>query len=341
MKPIIHNQKINLSALLEFYKDNLGNYIKRTFYLALVYCLFFLIKTPTYESTVTFYTNYQSDESQSLFSLFPSSIAGLASDQLRFSVKDYISSEKLLHDVVNSKFIIKTSEGNKEEYLKNEWGKNYDKVFSPNPLGLISGINRALMYNPEVTDEAKKIEKAKKRLKRSMTFMEDRRTLLNTIVVEVDNDGFLAQQIAESIYSSIIKYSNEVQNLKGLEKSNFISSRLDSVKIDLELSEEKMISFLEKNVSLSSPSLVIERDRLQKSIDLNNQLFFSLTDQLEIARIEENDNTSSVYKLDSPEISVRKSGLSLARGGFYSVIFGMIFFFILDIYKKRKKLIFS
>lgn len=341
MKPIIQNQKINLSALLEFYKDNFGHYIKRTFYLALVYCLFFLIKTPTYESTVTFYTNYQSDESQSLFSLFPSSIAGLASDQLRFSVKDYISSEKLLHDVVNSKFIIKTYEGNKEEYLKNEWGKNYDKVFSLNPLGLLSGINRALMYNPEVTDEAKKIEKAKTKLKRSMTFMEDRRTLLNTIVVEVDNDGFLAQQIAESIYNSIIKYSNEVQNLKGLEKSNFISSRLDSVKIDLELSEEKMISFLEKNVSLSSPSLVIERDRLQKSIDLNNQLFFSLTDQLEIARIEENDNTSSVYKLDSPEISVKQSGLSLVRGGFYSVVFGMIFFFILDLFKQRKKLILS
>ena len=160
-------------------------------------------------------------------------------------------------------------------------------------------------------------------------------------VVEVDSDGFLAQQIAESIYNSIIDYSNEVQNLKGLEKSKFISSRLDSVKTDLALSEEKMISFLEKNVSLSSPSLVLERDRLQKSIDLNNQLFFSLSDQLEIARIEESDNTSSVYKLDSPEISVKQSGLSLVRGGFNCVVFGMIFFFILDLFKQRKKLILS
>jgi len=341
VKPIIQNQKIDLIAIFDFYQNNLMKYVKRTFSLALAYCLFFLIKTPTYESTITFYTNYQSDETQSLFSLFPSSIAGLASDQLRFSVKDYMSSEKVLHDVVSSKFIIKTREGNKEEYLKNEWGKNYDKVFSPNPLGLLSGINRALMYNPDATDEAKKIEKAKKRLKRSMTFSEDRRTMLNTIVVEVDNDGFLAQQIAENIYNSIIKYSNEVQNLKGLEKSKFISSRLDSVKIDLVFSEEKMISFLEKNVSLSSPSLVLERDRLQKSIDLNNQLFFSLSDQLEIARIEESDNTSSIYKLDSPEISIKQSGLSLVRGGFYSVVFGMIFFFLLDLFKKRKKLILS
>ena len=44
-------------------------------------------------------------------------------------------------------------------------------------------------------------------------------------------------------------------------------------------------------------------------LHLYSQLYLSLSDQLETAKIDENDKSSSIYTLDSPYISSFKSGI--------------------------------
>ena len=95
--------------------------------------------------------------------------------------------------------------------------------------------------------------------------------------------------------------------------------------------------FLTNNKNLDSPHLQTQEDRLQRDILLYNQLFISLSDQLELAKIEEKNNTSSIFMLDKPILPVIKSGNSLLKGGFYSFIFGIILSTLYLLFRQRKQ----
>jgi len=339
MDPIKKNQNIEILALFNFVKINFSKYLKYSCLIVAIYMIYFLLKTPNFESKVSFYTNYKNDQNSSLLSLLPGSMANMANDELKFSINNFLASEKFLDSIIYSKFTIKNKDGNSRELiLKDEWGKNYNKIFSLNPLSLLSKINLQLMYNKEISTEEKKSAYARNLLKKSITFSEDRRSQLNTIVVRVKGDSYLAKQIADHAYNSVIEYSNEIQNKKGYEKSQFIRTRLSEVKDDLKKAEDNMLIFLERNISLSSPALSLERSRLQKNIDLSSQLYFSLSDQLEIAKIDETDNTSSIFLLDEPKMSYKKAGTDFSRGIFIVFIGSFFFCLIVDLFLQRNRL---
>ena len=158
--------------------------------------------------------------------------------------------------------------------------------------------------------DEKKFLSAKETFLRNISYSEDPRTFLNIITITVDTFPELSKEIAESAFESIIDYSNEVTNTKGKEKRGFIESRLSEVKIDLENAENKMLLFLEENKNLNSPSLILKSDRLGRNIMLHNQLYLSLSDQLELSKIDEKDNTSPIFLLDNATLSSYKAGRS-------------------------------
>jgi hypothetical protein len=71
---------------------------------------------------------------------------------------------------------------------------------------------------------------------------------------------------------------------------------------------------------------------------LHNQLYLSLSDQLELAKIDEKDNTSPIFLLDNATLSSYKSGRSM----FESIILLLIILFIIfasfEIYKNKEEL---
>ena len=83
----------------------------------------------------------------------------------------------------------------------------------------------------------------------------------------------------------------------------FISERLEEIKNSLEKSENEMLVFMENNKVLTSAKFEVKKDRIQRDITLFNQLYLSLSDQLELAKIDEKDDTSSIFILDMPQVS--------------------------------------
>jgi uncharacterized protein involved in exopolysaccharide biosynthesis len=199
-------------------------------------------------------------------------------------------------------------------------------------------INRNLNLAKNLSIDDKKFLSAKEALLSNISYSEDPRTSLNIITITVDTFPELSKEIAKSAFESIIDYSNEVTNTKGKEKRGFIESRLSEVKIDLEIAENKMLLFVEKNKNLDSPSLILQSDRLERNIMLHNQLYLSLSDQLELAKIDEKDNTSPIFLLDNATLSSYKSGRSM----FESIILLLIILFIIfasfEIYKNKEEL---
>ena len=104
----------------------------------------------------------------------------------------------------------------------------------------------------------------------------------------------------------------------------------------------QLLVFLEGNKnSANSPNLKLQTDRLSRDIDLYDQLYITLSDQLEIAKINEKDNTSTVFLLDSPYLIPYKAGKEFLE----SIVRLFILLFILTIlkegYSKRKQLFLS
>ena len=107
------------------------------------------------------------------------------------------------------------------------------------------------------------------------------------------------------------------------EKIKFINQRINTVKTELENSEFKLKAFNEKNRQVSSPSLILQQDRLARNVEVQKQIFLTLKQQLELAKIEEVQGASIVQVLDSPDIPLSPENKNLKLSLFISVIFGL------------------
>jgi len=335
IKPIIEKEEINFYNLFSFIIHCIKKNFLKSFIGVAFFILSFFFGSPEFTTSVTFYTNYSEEKDSSFLNVLSRGFSGSSNNNLNFSITDYMQSDKFLQDVVSNEYLV----DEKIITLIDLWGTGYDKVFSFNPLLTVFKINTLMKFSKFSSDYDRKSFIAKKYLSENISYEEDPDTNLHTISITSSQNQILSKMIIENIYLSLLKYSNEVTELKANEKKNFISGRLYEVKKKLTNAEESLIEFLSKNKNTESPKLIIEKDRLEREIILYTQLSLTLSDQYELASIEEKDNTSSLFVLDEPKISTIKSGMSLLKGTVYYYIFFMILFSIHYSYKKRNELI--
>lgn len=336
MNKLIDNDKIYFKNIILFILDIFFKSLKYGVYAIILFIFYFyFIKSSVYSSKISFYANYSDVPSLSSVSLL-SSLTGSSGDsnELGFSVKNYITSKKLLEEIVLMKYQINDEELTLVDY----WGKDYNKIFSLNPLLFISNINRSLRLHSNISIEDRKLLYATEVLKENLSHSEDRKSSLHTIRILVENHPNLAQNISNNIFHSIINYSSEVTNIKAKEKKLFINNRLSEVKENLEIAENNMLEFLNNNKNLSSPSLMLKRDRIDRDLNLYNQLYISLSDQLEVAKIDEKDTTSSLFILDEAYTSKYKQGTSLIAGIIQVFLIIYFIYFFNGLYKFREEL---
>tara|TARA_B100000900_G_C20504692_1_gene685329 strand:+ start:115 stop:1047 length:933 start_codon:yes stop_codon:yes gene_type:complete len=294
---------------------------------SLVFVIYFFISSPVYTSSVTFYTDYTDSDSLSLLNPFLDKLDG-DNSELSFSVSDYVKSDKFLSDIIQVEYEVDGEIISLSDY----WGN------TKNPLIYFLRFNRSLMFEKTLTNNEKNIFFTKRELSKKITFSVDRKSGLNIMHVSLKNHPELAQQIVYVAYKSILNYSTEITNVKANEKKYFITSRIDKVKLDLEEKEKKMLSFLETNKKIESPFLLLEKDRIQTDINLLKQVFITLSDQLELAKIEAKKTTNSVFLLDAPTKPTVRIGFSLFKGIFYGFIFSFFIVLFVKIYFQRKSL---
>ena len=317
LKPIIKNESFFYENMISFIKFKASRTLRIVIMTLIAYVLFFFLKPTVYSSRVSFYTNYQEDIQSSLLSMVPGFMSGgLADSSLDFSISNYIASDNFLFDIVNSTYTVNNTQVTLSEY----WGQDYNNFFLFNPLSLFSRINRYFMFSDHLNKEQRMATYAATLLYNSIEYSENRKTKLHHISLEIQDDPKLAKDIMDNIYISILSYSNEITNSKAAEKKQFISARLDRIKKDLRDSENRLLIFEEQNKINYSPKLTLEKSRIQRDVSLHEQLYFTLSDQLELAKISEKDNTSSFFLLDQPGINPIKGGLSLAKGGLLIVL---------------------
>ncbi len=131
--------------------------------------------------------------------------------------------------------------------------------------------------------------------------------------------------VSLSIVSRLVDGVNEfnVRTKQGqaAAERKFTQARLQLAATDLRAAEDRLANFLEKNRQLNgSPELSFQRDRLQRVVSLQQQVFTSLTQSFEEVRIREVRDTPVITMVDSPAVSVAPE----PRGRVTRVLLGLV-----------------
>ena len=99
----------------------------------------------------------------------------------------------------------------------------------------------------------------------------------------------LASKIANYISQYVVDFIKNQQKSFANKTKEFVLERMNLAIVDLEKSEVKLTEFRKVNpLALDTPDLQLIRARYMRDVKVNQQIFITLREQLEIAKIESN-----------------------------------------------------
>jgi len=307
---IIKNNEIDLMVIIKLLL-NKKLHILSVSLLFMVVGFFYTLSLPNfYESTLKFYSNVSDsspselDKIRGVVNSFGFSDLG-SSDQL--SILDIVKSRSFKELLVDKEWVSKKY--NNPINLIGYW--EIDKVednHSFNPVVWIKylfSIPAKLINASATADLINNIEDigyewkldALNKLSSRLNIVESN-TGVYSIAILMEEPQ-LSADIANYIYELLLEfYANDYLESARRNKE-FIADRKLEVLEKLELAEENLKEFRQRNRKIvESPHLQLEFGRLQRDVALQTQIFLTLSEQLELAKIKELNNKPTIDILD-------------------------------------------
>jgi uncharacterized protein involved in exopolysaccharide biosynthesis len=138
--------------------------------------------------------------------------------------------------------------------------------------------------------------------------------------------------LAEQLVEGVDEFNLKSRKSQAAEERRFVEEQAVEAERTLRAAEDRLQAFLQQNRSLGSPELVIERDRLGRDVSLRQQVYTSLLQNREEARIREVRDTPVITVLETPRLPVvgepRGSVRKALLGGLAGGILGMLIAFL-------------
>jgi uncharacterized protein involved in exopolysaccharide biosynthesis len=133
----------------------------------------------------------------------------------------------------------------------------------------------------------------------------------------------LSEEIAARIFSYVNEFNLERRQSQAAAERKFVQARVEAESTSLAESEAAATEFLRTNRTyLNSPTLSLRYDRLRRNVDRHQEVFTSLLQSLEHARLDEVRNTPVVTAIDLPAGSAVPKPKGVILGGFIGLFFG-------------------
>ena len=127
--------------------------------------------------------------------------------------------------------------------------------------------------------------------------------------------------IANDMIKGVNAYNERTRQDQASSERKFVEGRLAIAGADLRDAEDRFERFLTMNRNLgSAPELIMQRDRLQRDVSLRQQVFTSLTQSYEEARIREVRDTPVITILEPVSVPTEPQ----SRGRLARVILGLL-----------------
>ena len=159
-------------------------------------------------------------------------------------------------------------------------------------------------------DDRERTQRAAEALLKSMrvTVAKAAGTAPRLVAVDVSADRRqLCADIATRVLERINEHNADVRGDRSKQSLVFITARLTDSERDLKAATDRFAEFSSRNRKIATPSLVAERDRLEREVRVKEEVFLTLTRQLELAKIEEQDQRVSIEVLQPPQPPLQRS----------------------------------
>jgi uncharacterized protein involved in exopolysaccharide biosynthesis len=132
----------------------------------------------------------------------------------------------------------------------------------------------------------------------------------------------LSAALAARILGGVDSFNLRTRQGQAGEERRFTEGRLAESRASLRAVEDRMQEFLQTNRQWqSSPQLVLSHDRLQRDLDLQQQLVVSLAQSNEEARLREARATPSITVIQEPTVPTLPNPRGRLKRGFFGMLF--------------------
>jgi uncharacterized protein involved in exopolysaccharide biosynthesis len=147
----------------------------------------------------------------------------------------------------------------------------------------------------------------------------------------------LAKDISEALIISLKSFQNNLLKEKAKDKSEYLVQTIEIKKNNLLETEKVLQEFLEKNKNISSPSLLFQKDRLVRDVEVAKTVYILLVNQFEISKLDEIENLNRVFVISNPSTSHKKHYPSTLFNTLLFTTFFIILSFSVAIFNFRFK----
>ena len=156
-----------------------------------------------------------------------------------------------------------------------------------------------------------------------MTVSFDPRTSIVSISVKTAYPD-LSRQVADSLLGAVSRFNLERRQSQASAERRFTEGRLGEVRTDLRRAEDELQFFLLRNRILGSADLEAQRERLTREVVLQQQVYSTLAQAYERAKLEEVRDTPVLTVVQSPEAALRPDSRRLATKGILGLLIGLL-----------------
>lgn len=176
--------------------------------------------------------------------------------------------------------------------------------------------------------ETERLESGRKEMVRTVSINVANETGIVHVSVETQYPT-LSADVANLLVGLLNQFNLKTRQTEGRERRLFIEGRLSAAGVELDNAEETLGSFLEQNrLFQDSPQLSFDYERLQRQVRIKEQVFTTLRQQYEEARIQEVDDTPLITIIDRAVPPEEKSSSRLRFIIMVSFIGGILAVFI-------------
>lgn len=321
---IINNDEIDLKALWKVLwnsKRKITMFVIPFLLLGIVYAF---VSTPLFYSNISIVPAAQPSSAVSMGSLTDMATSvglEMGSQNEGMNILDFIQSRRLMDLIIDKKWVTGTDRDSID--LITCWGINDTTTILYKTIKLIKSLASPIITFDEEDPVPIWREKARVELEERIVPTQSETGL---ILVEVwMEDPILAFDIAKYVGDAVIRFNNEINSDYWRQNREFIEKRIEEVKKELEKAEQELIDFQTENRRISdSPELQMILIRLTRGVEIQTELYTTLQNEYELARIEEVKDTPSILILDEAYYPAEKDKPKRIKIILMSVVVGFI-----------------
>jgi len=167
------------------------------------------------------------------------------------------------------------------------------------------------VFAPQNGNPRERNEKAVENLRKAIGIHYDARTGVLRLSVR-GKDPYVAAGMANEIVTKLRNFNAAIRITKASDAATFVRARLDEAKATLTAAENRLAAFRTANARIgNAPELELARQRLEREVSIQSELYALLARQLEMAQIQEKRETPVFTLVDSAEPPVEREGFPI------------------------------